>query len=302
MSSKMFKYKKPSFLTVLSGLAVILTLLLNAFPGCGVQITTKPTPAGPLTIKALDIGQGDAVLIRTPKETVLIDTGDISAKDKLVAHLVKENITSLDKVIITHPHADHLGGMPKVLEKFKVKQIYDSGQSTTSNLYSQYLNTVSKKKIPFKVVTDGEIIDLGDDIYLKILSPQKTMITGTESDLNNNSIIARLVFKDFSMMLAGDAEKESEDYLVKKYGKALKSTVLKSPHHGSRTSSTLPFLQATNPEAVIISLAADNSYGHPHSNILKRYQDRKIKIYRTDTDGTITVTSDGKSYTIQRGR
>jgi competence protein ComEC len=256
----------------------------------------------PLTVKVLDVGQGDAILIRAQDQVVLVDTGDVPAKDELVKMLKSQGITTIDKLIITHPHADHLGGAIAVLQEFTVKQIYDSGQKTTSNLYKQYLTQIQKKKIPFTVVSAGMTIDLGNEMTLKILAPDKQLFTGGEADLNNNSIVAKLVYHDFSMLLTGDAESQSEDRMLKKDASILKSTVLKSGHHGSRTSSSGPFLQAVNPEAAIISLGANNEYHHPHPSTLKKYQDKKIAIYRTDKNGTVTVSSDGKNYTITKER
>ncbi|BBB92294.1 MAG TPA: ComEC/Rec2 family competence protein [Methylomusa anaerophila] len=287
-----------SFKRLMSGLLVVACIVASlAIAGCGVG---QAGGGAPLTVKVLDVGQGDAIFIRTPEQTVLIDTGDIPARDKLLAHLRNQGISALDKVIITHPHADHLGGMPGLLETFTVKQIFDSGQTTTSGLYRQYLGAVQKKNIPFKVVTAGELIDLGGGVTLKVLAPGKPFITGSDSDLNNNSIVTQLVFGGFSMLLAADAEQPAEDRMLKKYSSGLNSTILKSGHHGSRTSSSMPFLRAVNPEVAIISAGVNNEYHHPHPATLKKYADRKIKVYRTDTDGTVTITSDGKSYQISK--
>jgi len=251
-----------------------------------------------LTVKVLDIGQGDAILIRAAGQTVLVDTGDIGTRDKLVEYIRKEGITTIDKVIITHPHADHLGGMPGILENFKVNQIYDSGQTTTTALYRKYLSLVQKKGIPFKVLTAGTEIEIANDIKLKFFAPEKPFIT--ESELNNNSIVAKLIYRNFSMLLTGDAEKESEERMVKTYRTELKSSVLKVGHHGSNTSSSVAFLKAVAPEAAIISLGANNDYHHPHPATLKRYEEAKVKVYRTDINGTVTINSDGKTYTITK--
>lgn len=262
----------------------------------------KPVSQGqvnsPLVVKVLDIGQGDAILIRTAGQNVLVDTGDIGTRDKLVAYIKKEGITTIDKVIITHPHADHLGGMPGIIENFKVSQIYDSGQTATTALYRKYLSLVQSKKIPFTVLTAGTEIVISSDVKLKIFAPEKPFIG--DSDLNNNSIVAKLIYNEFSMLLTGDAEKESEERMLKNYKAELKSSILKAGHHGSNTSSSLPFLKTVAPEAAIISLGANNDYHHPHPSILKRYGEAKIKVYRTDTDGTVTVSSDGKTYTITK--
>lgn len=293
-----------------SWLVILITIFVLIAAGCSGS-TNKPaqspgqepaaTAAAPLTVKVLDVGQGDAILIRSQEQTVLIDTGDVPAKDELVAMLKKQGVTAIDKLIITHPHADHIGGAAAVLQQFTVKQVYDSGQKTNSNLYKQYLTLIQKKNIPFTVVTAGMTIDLGNDTILKVLAPEKPFIGDGEPDLNNNSIVAKLTYHNFSMMLTGDAESESEQRMLKK-GADLKSTLLKSGHHGSRTSSSVPFLQAVSPDAALISLGANNEYHHPHPSTLKKYNERKIKVYRTDTDGTLTVTSDGKTYAITKER
>lgn len=280
---------------------LLVTLAMLVAAGCvkdrEANVSQGQTNS-PLTVKVLDIGQGDAILIRAAGQTVLVDTGDIGTKDKLAAYIKKEGITTIDKVIITHPHADHLGGMSSILENFNVNQIYDSGQTTTTALYRKYLSLVQSKKIPFSVLTAGTEIVIANDIKLKILAPEKPFIK--DSELNNNSIVAKLIYHDFSMLLTGDAEKESEERMLKKYKTELKSTILKAGHHGSNTSSSVSFLKAVAPEAAIISLGANNDYHHPHPSTLKKYGEAKAKVYRTDTDGTVTINSDGKTYTITK--
>ena len=289
-------------------LAVCLAILLVIAAGCGGQGKTAVEPqkasgqstAGTVTVKVLDVGQGDAILIRTGGQTILIDTGDVPAREQLVKYIKNEGITVIDKLIITHPHADHLGGAAAIFDNFTVRQVYDSGQTTTSGLYRQYLETVQKKNIPFSVLTAGQMVDIGGGALLKVLAPEKPYIQGTESDLNNNSIVVKLVYGNFSMLLTGDAEKEAEERMLKSGSVELKSTILKSAHHGSSSSSTPAFLAAVAPEAVIISVGANNDYHHPHPSTLKKYNERKLKIYRTDKDGTVTVTTDGKGYTISK--
>lgn len=287
-------------------ITVLMITMMVVATGCG-KSTSKQAEQGQVTesqqnssliVKVLDSGQGDAILIRAAGQIVLVDTGDIGNRDKMVSYIKKEGITTIDKVIITHPHADHLGGMPGILENFKVRQVYDSGQTGTTALYRQYLSIINKKNIPFTVVTSGTEIIISNDIKLKILAPQKPYIT--ESELNNNSVVAKLIYNKFSMLLTGDAEKESEARMLKTYAADLKSMVLKSGHHGSNTSSTPEFLKAVGAEAVIISLGANNDYHHPHPSTLKKYEQAKLKVYRTDLDGTVTITSDGNTYKITK--
>ena len=269
-------------------------------PSLSAKSTTQSLKNARLTVKVLDIGQGDAILIRADGQSVLVDTGDVGQRDKLIALLKKENLTTIDKVIITHPHADHLGGMPEVMENFKIGKIYDSGKTATTALYKKYLTGVSKKKIPFEIATPGSEIAISKDIMLKILAPDKSLLKDT--DTNNSSIVAKLVYGQFSMMLTGDAEKESEAIMVKKFGKDLKSSVLKAAHHGSSSSSSPEFLKAVAPEAVVISLAAGNDFHHPHPSTIEKYTKAKMKIYRTDTDGTVQITSDGKTYVVAKSK
>lgn len=279
--------------------AIILTFLLF-LTSCGHDSAErgKPGSRAPLTVQVLDIGQGDAILIRTPNQVILVDTGDIPTRSKLVDVLKSQGISILDKVIITHPHADHLGGMTAIMDNFTVKQIYDSGLPTTTALYRQYLTAVQKKNIPFAVLNAGSELDLGGGVILKIFAPEKPFITNSEA--NNASIVGRLIYGNFSMLLAGDAENESESRMVQRYGTELASAVLKSGHHGSNTSSSPAFLRTVHPEAVIISVGANNDYHHPHPSTLKKYKESKINVWRTDTDGTVTVTSDGESYNISK--
>lgn len=285
---------------IAAGLLVIM--LAIGITGCGSSQpgmqASKQT--APLTVKVLDIGQGDAILIKTPEQAVLIDTGDTPTKEKLVSYIKKEGITTLDKLIITHPHADHIGGVQAVFDNITVKQIYDSGQVATSNMYKQYLLTVQKKKIPFALLEAGGQVDVGGGMTLKVFAPEKPLITGSDSDINNNSIVLKLIYGNFSMLLTGDAEKESEAKMGKRFPNDLKSTILKSGHHGSSSSSSPAFLKAVAPDAVIISVGANNEYHHPHPSVMKRYNQQKLTIYRTDTDGTVTVTSDGVSYAVSK--
>lgn len=279
-------------------------LLAFAFllSGCGSgQPAVDRNKETPLVIKILDVGQGDAILIRSGNEVMLVDTGDVPAKEKLVSYLKAEGIKTIDKVLITHPHADHLGGILAVLEQFSVKQIYDSGQTATTALYRNYLTQVKKKNIPFKVLANGDQIEMDGGVILRILAPEKTPIVAASggTDLNNNSIVAKLVLGNFSMLLTGDAEQPEEAVMLKNNSSELKSQVLKVGHHGSNTSSSPAFLKAVSPEIAIVSVGANNDYHHPHPSTLKKYANAKINLFRTDLNGTVTLTSDGKTYNIK---
>lgn len=281
----------------------MLIILTMACVGCSKNDTADTAASnsgGDVKIEVLDIGQGDASLIYTKDEIVMIDTGDIDERDRLVKLLKEHNITSIDKLIITHPHADHIGGAYAVFKKFKVKEVYDNGDTTTTKTYQTYLKNIKQQNIAYHQLKAGDSIDFGSGVSFKVFSPTEKMLK-SDDDLNNNSLVGQLCYKDFTMLFTGDSERGAEQNMVKEYGSELQSDVLKSPHHGSRTSSSDSYLKAVKAKDVIISLAADNEYGHPHKQTLDRYKKYDMNVYRTDKDGTVTVLTDGSdNYTITK--
>ena len=154
---------------------MMLSLTLVSLVGCGIPME-KSAVASHLTVKMLDVGQGDAILIRTPDETILIDTGDTDEAAKLKAALDKEGVKTIDKLIITHPHRDHLGGSAMVFQNYAVKAVYDNGQPTTPKFYRDYLKTIKVKNIPYKTLRDGDRLDFGGGVSFTILSPTEEMV------------------------------------------------------------------------------------------------------------------------------
>lgn len=273
--------------------------------GCKAQPTDSAKGTGKeISITMLDVGQGDAVLIETGAQKVLIDTGDADERDKLRRELGEAKVQELDKVILTHPHADHIGGMSVLLKEYAVKEIFDNGMPSTSPIYRAYMKTVKEKKIPRRALAEGDTLDFGNGAVFKVLSPTKETVKkgnekGYKHNPNNESVVGVLTYGDFSMLFTGDAEKEIEQELIKTHGRDLKVNLLKSPHHGSKTSSSQKFLEAMRPEAVLISLGVNNEYGHPHEITLERYEKMGCKVYRTDEDGTIKIVTDGQRYRIE---
>ena len=293
---------------VLAAFVVVCALLTGCAagqPSAAGKTESAQAKDGALEVKVLDVGQGDAILIRTADEVIFIDTGDVDEHPKLEAALKKENIKTVDKLIITHPHADHLGGASVIFKNCEVKAVYDNGEPTTTKLYRDYLKTIKAKGIPYKALVDGDVLDFGGGVSFRVLGPTAQMVKeggkkNGKPNLNITSIVGRLEYGNFTMLFTGDAEKETEKAVLSHHSAAeIKSLVLKAPHHGSKTSSTAAFLKAAAPEAVAISCGAGNEYGHPHTEVLERYKKFNIKVYRTDQGGTIAVISDGKTYNVK---
>lgn len=254
-----------------------------------------------LTVSVIDVGQGDSILVESPSgRTMLIDGGPKykrgdAGRRYVLPYLHKKGINKLDIVVLTHPHDDHVGGLPSVLKDLPVGLVLDSGQPHTSRAYLDFLQIVDRKKIPYKLARAGQEIDLGGGVKGEVLNPQEPFIE--ESALNNNSVVIRLVFGKIAIMLTGDMEKEGE-YRVLGLGAGLGSQVLKVGHHGSRTSSSTEFLEAVQPKVALISVGIKNKFHHPHPSTIKRFEELGIKAYRTDLNGTIVVSTDGERYTI----
>ena len=278
---------------------------------------------GDLKISMLNVGQGDAILIQTGKQTILIDTSDTDERDLLVNELEKFSVTKIDKLILTHPHADHIGSAKALinpskkeisanpyLEKISVAEVYDNGIKSNSGIYKSYVKAIDAKSVPYKSLKTGDELDFGNGVKFNVLYPTKELVdavdNGQKSDPNNESIVGKLTYKKFSMMFTGDAEKKVESELwADNDAKVLKCDVLKAGHHGSKTSSTENFVATVNPSYVLISCGPDeehrNTYGHPHKEPLKNYLANGIdakNILCTRWNGTITVTSDGKNFSV----
>lgn len=302
------------FKNLMKFLAVLLLSLslTAAFSACGsaapsaasggAKMSASAKGGSQLTVRMLDIGQGDAFLLEKDGKFVMIDTGDIEHRDQIVALLHKYKVKEISKIIITHPHADHLGGMNAIFKNFKVDAIYDDGMPAGTGSYKNYLKQIKEKKIPYHVLKAGDEVDFFNGVKFNVLGPVKVIKDQKgNSDFNNNSIVGRLTYGSFSMMFTGDAEQEEEKTILGKGG-TLKSDVLKVGHHGSRTSTSPAFLKAVSPKNAFISCGQGNDYGHPHKVTIDKLEKAKVQIYRTDRNGTVTLTSDGSSYRIEKER
>ena len=275
--------------------------LSSSSANSGVEITPEIQPSQNLTISFIDVGQADSILVILPNtKTLLIDGGERQSSTKVLSTLQEHGLSYIDVMVATHPHADHIGGLIDVINTVNVGQVLDSGQIHTTQTFEDLLDAIYNKQIPLRSVSEGESINLDPTVKIDVLNPPASIPDGAnnEGEFNDNSVVLKLTYGNFSALLTGDMEERNEARLVFNNATILDADVLKAGHHGSRTSSSTAFLNAVTPEVVIISLAAGNNYGHPHQEALDRISASGAQyLLRTDIDGTITLTSDGSSDT-----
>lgn len=251
--------------------------------------------AGTLTVDVLSVGQGDAIIVQSPAgKTVLIDAG--TGKQDVVPMLRARGIDKIDLAIASHAHADHIGGMDEVLEALPVRVFVDQAMAHTTGTYTKVMGLVESRGVAYKPGDRGVSFNLDDGIRLELLAPAEPKLRGTRSDLNSNSVVVRLTKGDHCMLFTGDAEEPTEQMLLQKGLEPC--DVLKVAHHGSGHSSTQRFLDALQPRHAIISCGKDNKYKHPYPETLERLERVGAAVYRTDTQGTIRVMTDGTNLRI----
>ena len=244
-----------------------------------------------LRFHLIDVGQGDSSLIITPKaKTILIDAGDEAHAKKVVSYIREQGIEKLDLVIATHPDADHIGGMDKVIKNFDIGVFAMPDVSAKTNQYKQIQRELKAKKMKVTRLYQGDKVQIDDDIDFEILSPVKGK---KYDDTNEYSIVAKIVYKDTSFILMGDATMENEVDIINNVPD-IDIDVLKLGHHGSSTSSSDYFITKTSPNIAIISCGKNNKYGHPHQEVMRVLKKHGVTPYRTDEMGDIVITSDGK--------
>ena len=294
-----------------------------------------PASGAELTVRILDVGpiNGDSILISSPSgKHVLIDAGDTTKGKAIVEALKRNNIQQLDYFIATHPHPDHMGGAAEVFKAVKVLNVIDNGQAPSvppelapkkpaapgkgaankpaprrgnqppslTKFHDDYKEAVKNSGARYESAQPGTKYDLGGGALLTILAPSEPLFTKDKmgaggNEPNANSIVARLDYGSFSMLLAGDAESQTEHRLLTK-DLNLQTKVLKVGHHGSKYASSSDFLNRVKPEIAIVSCGAWNRYGHPSQGVLDRLREANpnVKLYRTDVQGEITITTRGK--------
>ncbi|MBS3937846.1 MAG: MBL fold metallo-hydrolase [Peptococcaceae bacterium] len=268
-------------------LALVLVMFL-------VACQSRAIPQPILTAHFIDVGQGDSILLQAGKMNVLIDAGEREMGERVVAYLRAEGVKSIDLLIATHPHADHIGGLAAVMASFPVRRIIDSGQVHTSQTFLNYLRLVDDKKIPFET-PNAQVVELAAGVTLRVIGPRQAY-----DGLNDGSVVALVTAEQVSLLLTGDMEERAERDLVAAGGIA--AQILKVGHHGSSTSSTRGFLQMVRPQVAIISVGQGNPYGHPAEPVLARLRESGADIYRTDVHGTVVLRTDGAKFSIKTQR
>lgn len=244
-------------------------------------------------IDFIDCGQGDSTLLISEGEVTLIDATTGENQEQVIDHLQSRGVTTIDHLVLTHPHEDHIGGAKAVLETFEVETVYmkrpTAGTEPSSKVYLNLLKTIQGQGKSVHSVKVDDTFTCGRFTFT-VLGPLEEY-----EDLNDQSIVLRGVYENCSFLFTGDMEAEAERALVAQYGDDLASTVLKVGHHGSSTSSCKEFLAAVAPQFGVISCGEGNSYGHPHRETLERLAKYRVEYYRTDTMGTVTAYTDGKN-------
>ncbi|HXM51591.1 MAG TPA: ComEC/Rec2 family competence protein [Pyrinomonadaceae bacterium] len=291
-----------------------------------------PKPSGELQVHVLDVGpiEGDSILIISPAgKSVLIDAGD-AGKGKVVLDALKRyKVERLDYFIATHPHPDHIGAADEVLSGIKVANVIDNGVDLSTpapaapaksrkgktvapppppqksktkgvnNFFDEYRDALKQNGAQYEKAAPGKKYDLGGGAILTVLAPSEPFFTKDQmktggNDINANSIVLRLDYGDFSMLFMGDAEAQTEERLLGKSDLDLKTNVIKIGHHGSKYATSENFLKRVQPEAAIISDGAWNRYGHPGQSVLDRLKAANAKVWRTDLQGEVTITTKGR--------
>jgi len=266
-----------------------------------------------LRIVAIDVGQADALLIRTPNgRTFLVDAGgqlergpqrdgasraEAVGERIVVPFLIRQGIHHLDAVLLSHPHGDHAGGIAPVLRVLGADAFADSGQSYPGHAYRDALEVARERGVPLLKPHAGDVWRTADGVTFRFYAPSNPYFSGTRNDINDNSLVFRLEYENFTMLFTGDAGSASEDRMLQE-GLDLRARVLKVGHHGSAYGSQPRFIAAVHPDVAVISVGRHNLFGHPARETLETLARSGARVYRTDENAAVTIETDGQATTV----
>ncbi|MCD4701385.1 MAG: helix-hairpin-helix domain-containing protein [Candidatus Aegiribacteria sp.] len=285
----------PGTVAMLEDLVFIDTSLISAADTLHwIEKVDSLSPA--LIVSYLDVGQGDAILVEAVGGQTLLFDGGPDARGPLepsvVYRLLELDVDTIDILSFSHPHADHVGGLASVMRNFTVLEVMDPGMPFSSWLYEDFLNSVMDEGCDYRFLEAGMTFQLSPVVTVCVVYLGSE---GADLNINESSALLRITCGNFSTLLTGDMEEESERNCTPD---ALPVTVLKVPHHGSLTSIFPPYLRRLSPQAAVFSAGRNNSFGHPHPRVIEIYRELGSEILRTDTQGTIVVQTDGEVFSI----
>lgn len=252
-----------------------------------------------LEVYFLDVGQGDSILIKTPYgQNILVDGGPDGAVLKKLGKEMSPLDKKIDLMVLTHPHADHLTGLIDVIKNYKVEKILYTGATHTAPQFLEWLKLVKGNNIPITIIDRPQTIELGEKCEIQIIYPFKGLAGESVSNLNNSSIVFKLIYDKTSFLFMGDAEIDVEKDLISS-GVPLKADVLKIGHHGSSDATSEEFLNEVKPEFAVIEVGRNNDFGHPSGRVIKRLERLGAKIFRIDLDSTVHLTSNGERVKLE---
>ena len=281
--------------------------LVEYFPFLEEIFPQESVPAGApvmdgagLRVHILDVGQADCILIQGPEKVLVIDGGESGDASTIIQYLQKQGVERIDYYLNTHPHSDHYGGIPQVMQAIPTGEFFHhpvpEEHTPTTRSYQKLIQYLLDSKTKTTVLDPGDTLDLGGGAVLTILAP----LEGYE-DMNNNSLVGRLTFGERAFLFTGDAEKKSEKAILES-GVELSADVYSIPHHGSNTGMTQKFLDQVKPQYATISVGKDNDYGHPHRDTIQRLSEGEVPCLRTDLLGNIVFETDGKTLSLSTDR